>query len=180
MQTCWHTMPRKKNESTLLHTFVLNKFLTANSLFRIKCFWKSSCRSCKLTSSRFFRHLLRPNWSIFGRIRNRRHFPSKTATLPFSNIFQRFTVPRIIDQFGRKRCQKKRKDVNYQLLRTVGRQKLVQYILTWYLGCFILVGSAFLQLLIWNWKCFAKGALDGPKFIHYKKLKLKECLKCLF
>jgi len=48
--------------------------------------------------------------------RNRRHFPSKTANCRFSNIFQRLTVPRIIDQFGRKRCQKKRKDVNYKLL----------------------------------------------------------------
>ena len=30
--------------------------------------------------------------------------------------FQRLSVPRIIDQFGCKRCQKKRKDVNYQLI----------------------------------------------------------------
>ena len=39
---------------------------------------------------------------VIGRIQNRRHFPSKTAILPISNIFQRLTVPRIIDQFGRK------------------------------------------------------------------------------
>ena len=31
--------------------------------------------------------------------RNRRHFPSKTANCRFSNIFQRLTVPRIMDQF---------------------------------------------------------------------------------
>ena len=30
---------------------------------------------------------------------------------------QRLTVPRIIDQFGHKSCQKKRKDVDYQLLQ---------------------------------------------------------------
>ena len=30
---------------------------------------------------------------------------------------QRLTVPLIIDQFGRKRCQKKRKDLSYQLLQ---------------------------------------------------------------
>ena len=48
--------------------------------------------------------------------RNRRHFPSMRAICRFSNILQRLTVPRIIDQFGRKRCQKKRKDVNYELL----------------------------------------------------------------
>ena len=41
---------------------------------------------------------------------------SITAICPFSNIFQRLTVPRMIDQFGRKTCQKKRKDVDYKLL----------------------------------------------------------------
>ena len=48
--------------------------------------------------------------------RNRRHFPSKTANCRFSNIIQRLIVPQIIDQFGRKRCQKKREDVYYKLL----------------------------------------------------------------
>ena len=48
--------------------------------------------------------------------RYRRHFPSKTANCRFSNILQRLTVPRIIDQFWLKRCQKKRKDVDYKLL----------------------------------------------------------------
>ena len=43
-------------------------------------------------------------------------FPSKTDICRFSNIFQRLTVPPIIDQFGRKRCQKKHKDVCYKLL----------------------------------------------------------------
>ena len=36
--------------------------------------------------------------------------------LPFSYIFQRLTVPRMINQFGRKKYQKKRKYVSYQLL----------------------------------------------------------------
>ena len=30
---------------------------------------------------------------------------------------QSLTAPRIIDRFGRKRCQKKRTDVSYQLLK---------------------------------------------------------------
>ena len=41
--------------------------------------------------------------------RNRRHFPSMTAICRFSNILQRLTVPRIIDQFrlkGAKRSVK--------------------------------------------------------------------------
>ena len=48
--------------------------------------------------------------------RNQRHFASIRAICLFSNILQRVTVPRINDQFGRKRCQKKRKDVKYKLL----------------------------------------------------------------
>ena len=47
---------------------------------------------------------------------NRRYFPWKTANCRFSNILQRLTVPLIIDQFHCKRCQKKRKDVDYDLL----------------------------------------------------------------
>ena len=38
------------------------------------------------------------------------------AILPFWNIFQRLTVPIKNYQFGRKRCQKKRKDADYKLL----------------------------------------------------------------
>ena len=41
--------------------------------------------------------------------RNRRHFPSIAAICRFPN------VPRKIAQFGRKRCQKKRKDMNKKL-----------------------------------------------------------------
>ena len=39
------------------------------------------------------------------------------AICRFSKILQRLTVPRKIYQFGCKRCQKKRKDVSYQLLQ---------------------------------------------------------------
>ena len=39
-----------------------------------------------------------------------------TAICRFSNILQRLPVPRIKDQFRHKRCQKKRKDVDYKLL----------------------------------------------------------------
>ena len=48
--------------------------------------------------------------------RNRRDFPSMRAICRFSNILQRLTVPHIIDQFQRKRCQKKRKDWGYKVL----------------------------------------------------------------
>ena len=48
--------------------------------------------------------------------RNRRNFPSVTMNCRFSNILQRLTVSPMIDQFWRKRCQKKRKDVDYKLL----------------------------------------------------------------
>ena len=47
---------------------------------------------------------------------NRRHFPSMTTICWISNMFQRLIVQRMIDQFGHKRCQKKHKDVDYQLL----------------------------------------------------------------
>ena len=55
----------------------------------------------------------------FVRNRNLRHSPSKTTICRCSSIFQRLTaaVTRIIDQFGRKWCKKKCKDLSYQLLR---------------------------------------------------------------
>ena len=49
-------------------------------------------------------------------LRNRRHFPSMTAICRFPNMLQRLTVPRIIDQLGRKMCQKKRKDMDYMYI----------------------------------------------------------------
>ena len=77
--------------------------------------------SWKLYAS--FAAFLRPNWSI---IRGPVNFElseeieisglSKTAIWPFSNIFQRLTTPRMIDQFGRKSSRKKGKHVRYQLL----------------------------------------------------------------
>ena len=69
-------------------------------------FWVQICQS------------IEAQWD-FGRIRirnrNRSHFPLKTAILLFSNIFQKLTVSPKIYLFGCKRCQKKRKDVTYQL-----------------------------------------------------------------
>ena len=35
----------QKHESTLLHTYVLNEFLTANRSFTTKYFWKNSYKS---------------------------------------------------------------------------------------------------------------------------------------
>ena len=51
----------------------------------------------------------------FGKILKWATFPSKTAICRFANM-QRLTVPRMIGQFGRKRCQKKRKDMDYKIL----------------------------------------------------------------
>ena len=48
--------------------------------------------------------------------RNSRHFPSKTIFCRCSSILQRLTVTRVIDQFGRKRCKRKHKDLSYQHL----------------------------------------------------------------
>ena len=42
-------------------------------------------------------------------------FSFKNCNLTVFKLFQRLVVPRIIDKFQRKRCQKKRKDVSYQL-----------------------------------------------------------------
>ena len=55
---------------------------------------------------------------IFFKLLNSKsmYFASKTAILPFSNIFQRLTVPPKSDQFWW--CQKKRKDVSYHLLQS--------------------------------------------------------------
>ena len=103
----------------------MNEFLTADCSCTTKYFWSNPYRSLYSTSLRFFWHILCPNWSTirdsvrlqtFRRIWNWSHFPLKTAILSFSYNFQRLTLPRIIDQFRRKMCQKKRKDVSYQLL----------------------------------------------------------------
>ena len=64
----------------------------------------------------FASKLVTVRFLTFIRFRNRPHFPSKSVILPFSNMFQRLTVSLKIDQFGHKICQKKRKDVSYQLL----------------------------------------------------------------
>ena len=44
------------------------------------------------------------------------YFKFVHAIFRCSSILQRLTLPRMIDQFGRKMCQMKRKDVSYQLL----------------------------------------------------------------
>ena len=43
-------------------------------------------------------------------------FSFENGDLPISNILRRLTASRIIDQFGRKRYQKKHKDVGYTFL----------------------------------------------------------------
>ena len=61
--------------------------------------------------------LLEAQWPfIFARIQNQRHVPSKMTICPCSNILQRLTVLRKIDQFERKRCQMKHGDLDNKLL----------------------------------------------------------------
>ena len=58
-----------------------------------------------------------------------RHFSSKRAFCRIPSILQRLTAPRIIDQFGHKSYQKKRKGVGYtgySLLRGVLQKYLVK------------------------------------------------------
>ena len=43
-------------------------------------------------------------------------FSFKNGDFPVLKHFQRLTVPPKIDQFGRKRCQKKRKEVSYEFI----------------------------------------------------------------
>ena len=52
----------QKHESTLLHKYVLNEFLTVDLSCKTKYFWKNSYRNWLLTQLLFFWHLLRPNW----------------------------------------------------------------------------------------------------------------------
>ena len=66
----------QKHESTLLHTNVLIQIIRSTV-----------------------------NFTLTEEFEIESHFPSKTAILPFSNIFQRLTVPPKIDQFGQK-CTK--------------------------------------------------------------------------
>ena len=126
---------------------------------------------------------------------NRRHFPLKAAICRFPNILQRLTVPRMIDQFVRKQCQKKPKDMDYNLLDEffqkifcctwrVGCHKFIQYIRMLYPGQFILIESVvwtckegrikpLLQIVLFNWSSLGDSILthfplpvsDGLKFL---------------
>ena len=53
------------HENTLINTYVMNKFLTADRSCTTRYFCKNLYRSWLLTALCFFLHLLRPNWSIF-------------------------------------------------------------------------------------------------------------------
>ena len=66
-----------KKEPSLLHTYVLNEFLTADNSWATKYFWKSSYRSWYLISLSFFWHLLHQDWSIFE------------GTASFKNVYKR-------------------------------------------------------------------------------------------
>ena len=56
------------------------------------------------------------NHETFGSIPTPTTFSFDSSNLLIFKYIQRLTVPRIIDRFGRKRCQKKRKNVEYKLL----------------------------------------------------------------
>ena len=85
----------QKHESPLLHTYVINEFLTADRSCTTKYFWKTLIedRSSHLYASfgTFWVQIVKyfvPQW-VFKHseeFRNRRHFPSKTANCRFSNI----------------------------------------------------------------------------------------------
>ena len=93
------------------------------------------------------------NIIVLGGIRNWRRFPSKIVIWRFSNIFQRLTLPRIIDQVGRKRCQKKCKDVSFQLLYKFFFHFILMQldycinIKRWQVFCSIKIKSSVFQLL---------------------------------
>ena len=57
----------QKHESTLLHMYVLNEFLTADRSCTAKHFWKNSFRSFKFTYLHFFWHLLRKKLVNYSR-----------------------------------------------------------------------------------------------------------------
>ena len=115
----------------------------------------------KPTSLRFFWHLLRPNWSIirdtvslWRMLEHRqiaRCFWRKMPSISeFFQMFKDLPCLKKNDQLGRKRFQRKRKDVGYQLTSkrvfskifcfTWTCQKFVHYIRILGTGCFILNG----------------------------------------
>ena len=105
---------------------------------KTKYFWKSSNKSRNLTSLRFFWHLLRLNWSIFGVTVSLWKMIENGKIAVFSGKWGRFwnlmkvwnlRVTRIIDRFERKRCRKKRKDVSYQLLKELYQKWFVLHLI---------------------------------------------------
>ena len=107
-----------QEQNPLVHTEII---FDRSQFVSNKIFLKNSYGNWYITSSSFFWHLLCPNRPIirgavslwtFGRIPKSATFPSKTMIYLCSSILQKLTVTRIIDQFGRKRCQKKRKDLS--------------------------------------------------------------------
>ena len=117
----------QKHESTLLYTYVLNEFLTADrsctkKIFLKKLLQKFVVHIFTLLLAHFMSKLQLVNYASRGESLNLRKI-SKSTTFSFGNSdlsnfkhIQRLSVSRKIDQFGRKRCQKKRKDMDYQLL----------------------------------------------------------------
>ena len=80
----------QKHESTLLHTYVMSEFLTADRSYRTKYFWKKFVAhiltllfapfASKLVNYYYWSLNIRKNFE------NRRHFPPITAICRFSNI----------------------------------------------------------------------------------------------
>ena len=109
----------------------MNEVLTADHSCAIKYFWKTLVELwsthlyasfgtfCFIIGQIF---VAQWNFKHSEEFRNRIHFPSMTAICRFSNMV---TVTRIKDRFGCKRCQKKRKDVDFKLLLEFSKKYLV-------------------------------------------------------
>ena len=138
---CRCTLTRKNMNlpySICMH--VLNEFLTADRSCTSRYFWKTLI---EVGSSHIYASF-GTFWVKIGQLFEAQWVFEKCLKTVKWRQFRilpkvlNLTVPRIIDQFEPKRCQKKRKYVSYQLLSkffqkicctwTVGCQKFVQYI----------------------------------------------------
>ena len=78
----------QKDESTLLHKYVLNKLLTADQSCTAKIFLKKLLKNrVSPNPDASFGTFYVQIGQLFGRIRNRLQFPSKIAILPFFQTF---------------------------------------------------------------------------------------------
>ena len=112
----------------------MNESLTAHSRCATKYFrnfFMKACSSHPYASFGTFcvqiGQLLVAQWvfKYSEEFHNIPHFHSITGIFRFSKTLQRLTLPRIIDQFGRERYRKKRKDVDCKVLQEFFRNILL-------------------------------------------------------